>query len=109
MDHIYAAIIVEEKRMIVQRGPERSLRPVSRLDIFGFIYMRLARRAGKSCNVERAVVIAQAARPRAGSVSVPPVLQRESVIVSERFIGIADDLPVHRILRLHDRKPRTHV
>ena len=51
----------------------------------------------------------QAAGPGAGPIRVPPVLQRQRVIVPESVVGIADELPVHQILGFHERESRAQV
>jgi hypothetical protein len=76
VDHVHAPVIVEEQRVVVQRGAKRVRGPRAILKVSGPIDVRVAGRAGERRRVERAVVTPQAAGPRTRAVGVLSIPKR---------------------------------
>ncbi len=109
VEHVGAVVVVEEERVIVERGFQGGFGPGALFDVLGGVDVGSAGGAGEGCDVERALVVAEAAGPGAGAVAVFSVGEFESVDILEGIVGVAGEFPIDEVVGFHDGESRGHV
>ena len=113
---VVAAVVVKHEGMVVVTLERGDALPVALGRILAGPDVGLVRGLGEGGDVERAVLVADAARPGAVAVFVLAVGEREAVlhvlgqvVVQQIVVAVADDLPVHQVLGHHHGHARVHV
>ena len=91
------------------RASERDAIPRAVVDVVGGVEVRPAEVVGVERDVPEPVVVAQRRGPLALAVRGLAVPQREVVADVRPVEDVVDDLPVHEVVRLHDRSPGAQV
>ena len=115
-DDVVAAVLVKHEGVVVEARERGDAFPVALRRVLAGPDVGLVRGLGEGGDVERAVLVADAARPGAVAVFVLAVGEREAVlhvlgqvVVEQVVVAVADDLPVHQVLGHHHGHARVHV
>ncbi|MFM1944596.1 MAG: hypothetical protein RI897_3578 [Verrucomicrobiota bacterium] len=93
----------------MERGFEGGFGPGALFDVLGGVDVGSAGGAGEGCDVEGALVVAEAAGPGACAVGVFAVLEVQGVDILEGIVGVAGEFPVDQVVGFHDGESRGHV